>query len=54
MTYNTKKEVSMARTTEPMKQYMIKKYDWEEETFLDIRWEAHRRVSTGIISKELY
>jgi len=43
ITYNMKKEVSMARTTEPMKQYMIKKYGWEEETFLDIDWEAHRR-----------
>jgi len=27
ITYNMKKEVSMARTTEPMKQYMIKKYN---------------------------
>jgi len=26
ITYNMKKEVSMARTTEPMKQHMIKKY----------------------------
>ena len=43
ITYNMKKEVSMARTTEPMKQYMIKKYGWDEETFLDIDWEAHRR-----------
>jgi len=40
-----KKEVGMARTTEPMKQHMIKKYDWEEETFLDIEWEAHRRAA---------
>jgi len=43
ITYNMKKEVSMARTTEPVKQYMIKKYGWDEETFLDIDWEAHRR-----------
>jgi len=45
ITYNMKKEVSMVRTTEPMKQCMIKKHDWEEETFLDIEWEAHRRVA---------
>jgi len=33
----------MARTTEPMKQCMIKKHGWDEETFLDIDWEAHSR-----------
>jgi len=43
ITCNMKKEVSMARTTEPMKQHMIKKHGWDEETFLDIDWEAHRR-----------
>jgi len=43
ITYNMKKEVSMARTTEPMKQHMIEKCGWDEETFLDIDWEAHRR-----------
>ena len=32
ITYNMKKEVSMARTTGPMKQYMIKKHGWEEES----------------------
>jgi len=35
----------MAMTTEPMKQYMMKKCDWEEETFLDIDWESHRRAA---------
>mgnify|MGYP000316897559 CR=1 FL=1 len=45
ITYNTKKEVSMAMTTEPMKQHMIKKHHWEEATFLDIEWEAHRRAA---------
>jgi len=45
ITCNMKKEVSMARTTESMKQCMIKKYGWEEETFLDIKWEAHRRAA---------
>ena len=44
ITYNVKKELSWARTTEPMKQYMIKKYNWEEDTFEDIEWEAHRRA----------
>jgi len=32
ITYNIKKEVSMARTTESIKQHMIKKHDWEEKT----------------------
>ena len=45
ITYNMKKEVSMARTTEPMKQHMIKKHHWEEATFQDIEWEAHRRAA---------
>jgi len=45
ITYNMKKEVSMTRTTEPMKQYMIKKHGWEEDTFLDIEWEAHKRAA---------
>jgi len=40
-----KKEVSMAMATEPMKQCMIEKYGWEEETFLDIEWEAHQRAA---------
>jgi len=39
-----KKEVSIARTTEPMKQCMIKKCGWEEKTFLAIEWDAHRRA----------
>jgi len=43
ITCNMKKEVSMARTTEPMKQHMIKKHNCDKETFLDIDWEAHRR-----------
>jgi hypothetical protein len=44
ITYNLKQELSWARTTEPMKQYMITKYDWDEDTFDDIEWEAHRRA----------
>ena len=45
ITYNLKKEVSMARTTKPMKDCMIAKYDWDEDTFSDIEWEAHRRAA---------
>ena len=45
ITYNMKKEASMATTTYPMKKYMIKKCSWEEDTFLDIKWEAHRRAA---------
>jgi len=44
ITYDTKKEVNMART-EPMKQCAIKKCRWEEATFLDIEREAHRRAT---------
>jgi len=44
ITCNMKKEVSMARATDPMKQRMITKNGWDKDIFLDIEWEAHRRA----------
>jgi len=55
-TCNMKKKVSMARTTEPMKQCMIKKHNWDEETFLDIDWcparsEWRKQFMSGLCKK---
>jgi hypothetical protein len=39
-----KKVISMARTTEPLKQHLIRCQDWDEDVFNDINWEVHRRA----------
>lgn len=43
--YNIKQKLIMARTSEPMKQHMIDKHHWDEDTFNDVEWEAHRRAT---------
>ena len=45
ITYQLKQVLSTARTTAPMKKYMMKKYNWDEDIFNDIEWEAHRRAA---------
>jgi len=38
-----KKEVSMARTTKPVKKHMTEKHGGDKETFPDVDWDAHKR-----------
>jgi hypothetical protein len=44
VTYKIKRELRLARTTGPLKEYLCKKYGWTEATFEDIDWECNRRA----------
>ena len=44
VTYNTKRELSEARTAEPLAAKLRCDNDWSQETFDDIAWEPHRRA----------
>jgi hypothetical protein len=42
ITFKLNRAIQQARPGAILKQYLCKKYQWEEETFADVHWEAHR------------
>jgi hypothetical protein len=42
ITFKLNRAIQQAQPGAILKQYLCKKYQWEEETFADVHWEAHR------------
>ena len=42
VTFKHKRELRLASTAPHMQRYMLEKYEWDEATFDNIDWEAHR------------
>ena len=42
VTHHMKRELRLARTAAPMKAYLCRKFDWDEETFENVDWESFR------------